>query len=212
MTNDYIESVNVDSVEDSETQSKIKDIIERINILIDSFMNEHGFENASDITPNQFDALCMYIRFNLFDIDKSLLYKYYPNISHNKSTTLMYDDYICLCICDYYIYLCGIYNKIPSIYTYTQLTGINYDSVMRWANMESQRPNAYGIYKKLRNAYEKGLENGAQSGKNPVGFIATLNHRFGWNADNKPQLTVNITRDKNEILRSINPELLTDNQ
>ena len=208
-----MDSINIDSVnvDNSPEQAKVKDIIERINILIDSFMQEHGFENISDITANQFDAMCLYIRFNLFDADKTLLYKYYPNISHNNKISLMYDDYICLCICDYYIYLCGIYNKIPSIYSYSQLTGINYDSIMRWAKEESQRPDAYEIYKKLHKAYEKGLENGAQSGKNPVGFIATLNHRFGWSADNKPTLTVNITRTKQEILSGVDQALLTDN-
>ena len=107
--------------------------------------------------------------------------------------------------------MCSKYNKIINQFGFSLLSGIELDTMKRWENMESQRPQAYGTIKTLQRFYENSLENGAQSGKNPVGFIATLNHRFGWSADNKPQLTVNITRSKNEILSSINPELLTEN-
>lgn len=74
--------------------------------------------------------------------------------------------------------------------------------------MESQRPKAYATVKRLKSGYENALEIGAQTGKNPVGYIASLNHRFGWSADSKPQLTVNITRTQDDILKTLDTGLI----
>ena len=204
-------SIDSQTIENSQDDAKIKDICEKIDILLDSYCQENGIEDLKQETQQVFVGGLMYTRFNLFDTDKSLLRLYSQGVLHNNYITDMYNDYIVSCICDYYIYICHKYNKIPNIVGFSYLTGICDDTLINWGKQENQRPQAFGTSKRLLKAYETSLENGAQSGKNPVGFIATLNHRFGWNADNKPSLTVNITRSKNEILSSINPELLTEN-
>jgi len=208
MQDDFRSSDN--SVDNSVDDAVIQDIITNIDRLIEEFKISHDVDDIRTISQNEFTGILKYIQFNYIRPTKCL-YKYTPNTIHNNNITLMYNDYIVSSICDYYMYLCSIYNKIVNVYGFYALTGIDFKTFESWEEMQSQRPQAFQTIKRLKKEYECTLENGAQSGKNPVGFIATLNHRFGWSADNKPQLTVNITRSKNEILSSINPELLTDN-
>lgn len=199
------------SIDNSIDDATIRDIISNIELLIETYKSNKGIENLSDITQQQFMALLDYIRFNYFIPNKNLLYKYIRGVSNNNYISHQYNYYIISGIVDYYIYLCRDNNKVSNIYGFSCLTGIADSVICHWGKEESQHPQAYRLSKNLSSSYENSLENGAQSGKNPVGYIATLNHRFGWASDNKPQLTVNITRSKNEILSSINPELLTEN-
>ena len=87
----------------------------------------------------------------------------------------MYDDILLYLLCEYYIYMCTQYNKVANIYGFSAFTGIDDGIIVSWESKENQRPGAYNLVKRLRKAYETSLENGAQSGKNPVGFIAALN-------------------------------------
>lgn len=207
------ENITAEHVEiDDATTAKIKDICERIEILLDSYCNQNGFENLQSITAQQYAGGLMFVRFNLFDVDKSLLHKYTQGVSNDHCITDMYDDDVLSGVCDFYIYLCMSCNKIPKPIDFSYLTGIDLDTLKRWEGLESQRPRAYGLVKRLRKTYETGLENGAQSGKNPVGYIATLNHRFGWSQESKPSLTVNITRSQNEIMSTYNQNLIDDQQ
>lgn len=209
MIND--DSTNTNQIDvDDVTTSKIRDICERIEILLDSYCDQNGFEDLQSITAQQYAGGLMFVRFNLFDVDKSLLHKYTQGVSHDHCVTDMYDDDVLCGVCDFYIYLCMRCNKIPKPIDFSYLTGIDLDTLKRWEGLESQRPRAYGLVKRLRKTYETGLENGAQGGKNPVGYIATLNHRFGWSQESKPTLTVNITRSQNEIMSTYNQNLIDD--
>lgn len=191
--------------------ANIQDITDRIDILINSYCDKYGFESPKDLTPQQFDGLLMFIRYNLFAQDKSILYKYIPGISNNHRQTNMIDDDIIYSVCVYYMFICRIYNKIPCIYGFTLLTGVKDDTILKWSNNESQRPRAGAIYKMLKSGYEKGLENGAQSGKNPVGYIAALNHRFGWSSEGKTSVTVNINRTSDQIMSTYNQNFIENN-
>ena len=207
-----IDDSNTDNqIDNSVDDAVIQDIISNIELLIDNYKSIKGIESLVDITQQQFTGLLDYIRFNYFIPNKHILYKYIRGISNNNHISHQYNYYVLSHIANYYIYMCRDNNKVSNIYGFSQLTGIADSVICHWGREESQNPEAYRLSKNLSSSYENSLENGAQSGRNPVGFIATLNHRFGWSADNKPQLTVNITRSKNEILSSINPELLTDN-
>lgn len=205
-SNSYTDSIIENSVDDA----KIKDIISNIDRLTENFIQERNIDDLRNVSQNEFTGLLKYIQFNYIRPTKCL-YKYSQGVSNNKQVTCLYNDYIVSSICDYYMYLCSIYNKTVNIYGFYALTGITFDTIESWAKMESQRPQAFDTVKRLRKEYESTLENGAQSGRNPVGFIATLNHRFGWSSENKPSLTVNITRSKNEILSSVNQAFLTEN-
>ena len=201
-----------DSVELSPDDAKIKDICERIDILLDSYKQENSIDDYKQESQQVFVGALMYTRFNLFDADKSLLHLYSQGVSNKGHITDMYNDYVISRICDYYIYLCHRFNKIPKPIDFSYFTGIDLDTLKRWERLENERPRAYGTIKSLRKTYESALENGAQSGKNPVGFIATLNHRFGWAQDNKPHLTVNINRTQEQIMSTFDTSLLSDNQ
>ena len=201
-----------DYVESSPDDAKIKDICERIDLLLDSYKQENSIDDYKQESQQVFVGALMYVCFNLFDTDKTLLRLYSQGSSNNGHITDMYNDYVLLGVCKYYIYLCHKYNKIPKLIDFSYLTDIPLQTFDRWKNSENQRPRAYELVKRLSKTYESALENGAQSGKNPVGFIATLNHRFGWSADNKPSLTVNINRTQEQIMSTFDTSLLSDNQ
>jgi len=120
----------------------------------------------------------------------------------------MYDDDLIYLLCEYYIYISQKYNKTCHPVGFSYLSGVDLSTLGRWESMESQRPKAYATVKRLKSGYENALEIGAQTGKNPVGYIASLNHRFGWSADSKPQLTVNITRTQDDILKTLDTGLI----
>ena len=208
MTDDNIRTDDDIIIEETEADAKIRDIIGMIDSLLETFKEEHNIDDYRSISQQEWTGALKYVRFSYIKPTKCL-YKYTPNGIHNGNQTLMYDDYIMSHICDYYMYLCNVYGKICNVYGFYGLTGVDFDTVASWGKMESQRPQAFQTWKKLRNEYESSLENGAQSGRNPVGYIATLNHRFQWSGDASRQaLTVNITRSKNEILASVNASLL----
>ena len=203
-------SSDFSDVSDSVLLSKFQDIVSNIELLTDDYLKSHNIVSLKELTQQEYSGYLMYIAMKYFKPTK-ILYKHIQGVSNNKQITLMYDDDLLTLLCEYYIYMSLDCNKVVNMYSFSLFSGIDDDTLTRWTKEESQRPKAYGITKRLSKAYEKSLENGAQSGKNPVGFIATLNHRFGWNADNKPSLTVNITRTQNEIMSTFDNALLSDN-
>ena len=205
-----LENETAKIIEDSEDLSKLHDIIENIELLTPDYLQKVKAETITELTQQQYLGYLTHIY--LFYIKPTkILYKHYQGISNNKQITLQYNDNLLYMLSEYYIYISLNYNKVCNIYGFATLTGIDLNCFERWEKQESQRPQAYRLVKRLQKAYETSLENGAQSGKNPVGFIATLNHRFGWSADNKPTLTVNITRTKQEILSGVDQSLLIEN-
>ena len=197
------------TIEDDENAAKMKDIIDNIELLTADYLQKAHVETITELTQQQYTGLLHFIAIQYFKPTK-VLYKHTPAASHDKYITLMFDDVLINMLCDYYIYISALHNKVSNPYGFASLIGSDVDTLKRWEGLESQRPLAYGTTKKLRKAYETGLENGAQSGKNPVGFIAALNHRFNWSSDSKPQLTVNITRSQDQILQSFDAGLITE--
>lgn len=197
-------------VDTSVDDAIIQDIIQNVENLIETYKTENNIDDIRNISQNEFYAINIYISMSYFKPTK-IMYKYIRGVSHNNKVSSMYNDYIVSKICDYYIYLCMRYNKICSVYGFGLFSGISDDVIAEWGRLDkNQRPQATEVYKRLRKTYEKGLENGAQSGKNPVGYIASLNHWFNWSADNKPTLTVNINRDSKQIMSTFDNSL-TDN-
>lgn len=68
---------------------------------------------------------------------------------------------------------------------YCKLTGINEVVVYNWANERTKTDrlstSAYDLWEKLSKDYESSGEARLWSGKNPVGQLAVMNRRFGWN-------------------------------
>lgn len=205
MENDF----TIDNDLTPEIETKLQTIISDVNGIINGCLTDHGFENLTDITQQQFTGVLHYIGITYFKPTKCL-YKYTPGLNHDGLITKMYNDDLLYGICQYYIYICAVNNKVANPFGFSAFIHCDYDLMNTWIQMKNERPRAYLVAKTLREYYQTSLENGAQSGKNPVGFIATLNHRFGWSADNKPSLTVNITRSKNEILSTYNQNLIDE--
>ena len=106
----------------------------------------------------------------------------YSNINNSNCNSYNYEylNYIA----DYYIYMCYKYNKICTISGYCKLTGINETVVYDWANEKRASKlstSAYDLWEKLSKDYESSGEARLWSGKNPVGQLAVMNRRFGWN-------------------------------
>lgn len=205
---DYSVADSID-IEDSLLISKLNDIITNIELLIPEYLNNAHVETVNELSQQQYNGLLMYINMQYIRPTKCL-YKYIQGVSNNGRCVLMYDDDLLYLLCEYYIYITMQYGKVVNPHGFSLLVGCDTDQFTRWEKLEGQRPRVCGMVKRLRKEYESSLENGAQSGKNPVGFIATLNHRFGWSSEGKTTLTVNITRNKDEIMSSVNPELITD--
>ena len=85
-------------------------------------------------------------------------------------------------VVDYYIYLCQVYNKEISIIGFSNLTGIDTDTINDWGNNSTRlSTSSCVIYKKLIAMREESLSNKLADGKqNPVGVIAMLNRHYGW--------------------------------
>lgn len=84
---------------------------------------------------------------------------------------------------DYYIYLCLIYNKEISIMGFSNLSGIDTDTINDWGNNSTRlSTSSCVIYKKLQQMREESLSNKLADGKqNPVGILAILNRHYSWN-------------------------------
>lgn len=193
----------------SDDREKIAEIIENIETLTADYLQDINAESVTDITQQQYFGMLSFIAMKYIRPSK-IMYKHIQGSSHEGNISFMFNDNLIDLLSRYYIYMCQKYNKIANPYGFCTLIGSDLDVLARWERQEDQRPRACGTAKRLRKAYETGLENGAQSVKNPVGFIATLNHRFGWSADNKPALTVNITRNQDQILQSFDSSLITE--
>lgn len=93
-------------------------------------------------------------------------------------------------LCDFYIDICGIFNKIPTLYGFTKLLNISREVLYSWSSLRKATPEGNDIVKKLTEAQEAALTGRLIDGKqNPVGMIAALNHLHGWNtaSDSKPE-------------------------
>lgn len=194
-------------IEDSLLISKLNEIIENVELLKSSYLEMIHAESLTDITQQQYSGFLMYCAMNYFRPTKVLLQTtpiqkmQYANISK-------YNDKLLVLVCEYYIFMSFQYNKVVNGYGFSLFIGCDFDNITRWSKDENQRPELSGMIKRLRILYEKSLENGAQSGKNPVGFIAALNHHFNWSADNKPSLTVNINRSQEQIMSTFDSSLI----
>ena len=115
--------------------------------------------------------------------------------------------------------MCYKYNKICTISGYCKLTGINEVVIYNWANertkMDRLSTSAYDLWEKLSKDYESSGEARLWSGKNPVGQLAVMNRRFGWNLPGVSRESTSKTALTAAEIRqqlSLNNTQLTDKQ
>lgn len=158
-----------------------------IDEYLHQFQIDQDIDDLRAIPQTVWNACLMYIQRHVFT-DRDLL-KQKNNIYTDN--TLMatncnsYDYELLNDICDYYIYMCALYDKECSIYGYSKLTNINYQNIMEWGNNynNSNRLSSKSceIYKKLTNAREQSLVAKLVSMKHPTAMAIILNKDYGYN-------------------------------
>lgn len=165
-----------------------------IAMYLQLFCEEQGIEDMRKAPQSVWNAAMMFIKRNVFSdrrkLKRSSPLEGYNNNNYNnqysninQSNCNAYDIDVVDSICDYYIYICNIYDKGVTISGFCKLTGINEETIYDWGREDSRElsVSASEIYKKLSTEYEQSLEARLWSNKNPVAHMAIANRRFGWN-------------------------------
>ena len=183
------------------------------------FCEENGIEDMKKESQSVWNGALRYIRRHVFSNKDVLKSKDNINIYNNNipSTFNAYNYDTVNSICDIYIDLCFINDKEVSILGFSNLTGIDNETINIWGNNDNKLSTlSFGIYKKLSQFREESLSNKLVTGnKNPVGVIAVLNRQYGWaspytsdsnrhkqalTADALPQLNCTKSIDNSESL------------
>lgn len=177
-----------------ETENTIEVFENDIQLYLSMFCEENAIEDMKKESQSVWNAALMYIKRHVFN-DNSILKSstplngYINNNYNNQYSNLnnsncnSYNIDIVNYICDYYIYLCMMYDKEISINGFTFLTGISQDCIYVWGNNARELSTSGNeIYKKLNQYREESLSNKLVTGKqNPVGILGVLNRHYQWN-------------------------------
>ena len=158
-----------------------------IDMYLKEFQQEQGIEDLRTASQNLWNAAMMYIQRHLFT-DRNML-KQHNNI-YTDNTLIptncnSYDYELLNNICDYYIYICSLYDKECSIWGYSKLLNIPYALIQEWGNnyKDSNRLSSLSsnIYKKLTDAREQSLVAKLMSMKHPTAIAIVLNKDYSYN-------------------------------
>lgn len=155
-----------------------------IDLYIKLFCEENNIEDINSISQSVYNAMLRYVYKHCFKgTDKLKSKRLYSTSDRIKSNYNAYDIDICDSICDHYIYLCQLYDKEISLVGFSNLTGIDNETILVWGSGDRKTlsPKSIGIYQKLVSGRENSLSDKLSSGKgNPVGVLAILNHFYNW--------------------------------
>jgi hypothetical protein len=170
---------------ETDGQSIIEVFENDIDFYLHQFQDEQGIDDLRTVPQSVWNGALRYIYRNVFKPNSNILKSNtLYNIDNNiiPSNCNMYNYNIVSDIADYYIYLCQIHNKEISIIGFSNLTGIDNETINVWGNDSNKLSSSgFGIYKKLVKMREESLSNKLADGKqNPVGVIAMLNRHYGW--------------------------------
>ena len=166
------------------TENSIEIFENEIELYIKLFCEENNITDICSISQSVFNGMLIYIYRNCFrNTDKlknSNIYQIGVNTVCNCNS---YNISLINKLCDYYIYLCRIYDKEISLTGFSYLTGIDKDTFYDWRDGDRKRLSFEHreIYKKLNQGREESLSDKLATGnKNPVGILAILNHHYNW--------------------------------
>jgi hypothetical protein len=172
-----------------------------IDLYLSQFCKENRIEDMTKEPQSRWTAALIYINKHVFKGTNKLKsnkplngYVNNSNSNLNKCTCNAYDVNNVNDVLDYYIYLCLVNDKEITFSGFGYLTGISQDTLYGWGNGSRELSvSTSEIYKKLSKGNEDSLEAKLATGnKNPVGVIAILNRRHGWNSpyvSNAPKKT-----------------------
>lgn len=155
-----------------------------IQLYLSMFCEENGIEDMKKESQSVWNGALRYIRRHVFN-NKDLLKESNNIYNINNSIASNYNMYnydLVNNICDIYIDLCFINDKEVSILGFSNLTGIDNETISIWGdNCNKLSSTSFEVYKKLSQFREESLSNKLVTGnKNPVGVIAVLNRQYGW--------------------------------
>ena len=193
MEND--KNLAVETVEQITEDTNFSVFESEIDFYFKFFCTRHGIDDMTTAPQNKFYAALMFCYAKIFKDNKDRLKDKTPynNYKNNIPELNNYSDcnrynYILLnALADYYLFLCTIYDKDPSIWGFSMLTGINIDTLYSWGAEDGKlNPARHLVYEKLYKGRESALVAKLTSNKNPVATIAVLNKHYGYNMAGVP--------------------------
>lgn len=156
-----------------------------IDLYLKLFCEEQNIEHLKAESQSVWNAALMYVKRHVFNTSDIL--KSNNNIINNNSIMdSNYNQYnydLVNNICDYYIYLCMMYDKEVSAIGFSLLTGIDRYTIATWRDGQNKlSTKSLDIGKKIYDYREESLSNKLVTGKqNPVGVLGVLNRHYAWN-------------------------------
>ncbi|MFQ9515307.1 MAG: hypothetical protein ACLRZ9_05715 [Eubacterium sp.] len=169
-----------------------------ISMYLKQFCDRNNIKDLRKESQSVWNASLRYVRRYVFNTKDKLKSKELNIVNNNniKSTFNAYDYDLVNDVCDIYIDLCFLYDKEVSIIGFSNLTGIDTETINNWGNENTKLSTAsFGVYKKLRDFREESLSDKLATGnKNPVGILAILNRHYQWNLPgvSKEQSTIKV--------------------
>lgn len=151
-----------------------------IEYFLQEFCDLRDIDDMQAQSQNVWNGCMTYINRKVFNNTDKLKLKSSLTVLGNCNA---YDIDIVNSVCDYYIYLCNVYDKEVSIIGFSKLTGINRDTIYDWGNnINKLSTKGCDVYKKLVEEREESLSSKLVTGKqNPVGVLGVLNRHYQWN-------------------------------
>ena len=173
----------MEKVENTETSQVYENDME---LYLSQFCKDQKIGDIKQESQSVWNAALMYIKRHAFNDSDCLKSKEMHNIDGfigGYSNYNAYDYELVNRICDYYIYMCMMYDKEVSAIGFSLLTGIDRYTIATWRDEGTKSsPLSSDIGKKISDFREESLSAKLATAKrNPVGILAILNRHYGWN-------------------------------
>lgn len=165
-----------------------------IAMYLKMFCEEQGIEDMKKESQSVWNAALMYIKKHVFNapgiLKMSKPLEGYINNNYNNqysnvnlSNCNAYDIDKVNSICNYYIYMCYLYNKSISIQGFSKLTGISDTVIYEWGTNDSRKlsTSSVVIYEKLTAERENSWTAKLESMNHPTAIAILLNKHYGYN-------------------------------
>lgn len=157
-----------------------------MELYLSQFCKDQKIDDIRQESQSVWNAALMYIKRHAFNDSDCLKSKEMHNIDGfmgGYSNYNAYDYKLINRICDYYIYMCMMYDKEVSAIGFSLLTGIDRYTIATWRDEGTKSsPLSSDIGKKISDFREESLSAKLATAKrNPVGILAILNRHYGWN-------------------------------
>lgn len=171
----------VERIEEEQTEVFENDM----ELYLSQFCEEQGIDDMKRESQSVWNAAMMYIKRHVFNDPHTL--KSSNNIYNTNaimdSTYNSYNYDMVDRVCDYYIYMCMMYDKEVSAVGFSLLTGIDRYTILTWREEGTKLSRKSSVIgKKIQDFREESLSAKlATANKNPVGILAILNRHYQWN-------------------------------